>query len=223
MGLIVTGMVSSKGDVEHLFLDTDVVIDFSSPSGTVDMLAFSSRTESNIPLVIGTTGLGEVHDKLMQDVARHTAIFYSPNMSIVVAIMNELIKIATRMLDTNEFDAEIFEAHHKGKRDAPSGTALMFGNTIATTRNQIFQEVAILDRAHHFRVRQPGEIGFASQRGGNIVGTHEVSFSGEFERLAIRHEANSKELFARGAIRIATWLRNTTTNGLYTMSDYIRP
>jgi 4-hydroxy-tetrahydrodipicolinate reductase len=145
-------------------------------------------------------------------------------MSVVVAILNEMVKDVAGILGGDEFDVEILEEHHKKKKDAPSGTALMLGKTIAEARKRTFSEVARFDRFND--VAQPrveGEIGFAALRGGSTVGMHEVSFNGVFEKLTLRHDACDVGIFADGALRIARWLKDKKMPpGIYTMHDYLQ-
>jgi 4-hydroxy-tetrahydrodipicolinate reductase len=222
-GVPVTGAVSSDGAVSLLFNNADAIIDFSAPEATVEMLKLALHRRSMVPIVIGTTGLGKVHEELITSCAGYAPIFHSPNMSVVVAILNELVGDVAKALGPDEFDVEILEAHHKLKKDAPSGTALMLGHSVASARDQIFQDVAQFDRVKEAtELRKHGEIGFAVIRGGSIVGMHDVSFNGEFERLSLRHEALDAGIFATGAVKIARWIvDNHLPPGRYTMNDYV--
>lgn len=223
-GLSVIAAVSSKDSIASLFHDTDVIIDFSAPKATAEMLKIALDLKATIPIVIGTTGLDEIHDELMASCAQFAPVFHSPNMSVVIAILNEMVKNVAGILEADKFDVEILEAHHKRKKDAPSGTAIMLGQSVASARNQIFRDVAQFDRIKQNQAepRKNGEIGFAVVRGGSIVGVHEVSFHGEFEGLSLRHDAHDPRIFADGAIRIARWiLEDHIPPGMYTMKDYI--
>jgi 4-hydroxy-tetrahydrodipicolinate reductase len=137
-------------------------------------------------------------------------------MCFSVAVLNMLAYTATCLLD-EDFDVEILDIHHKLKKDAPSGTALMLGLTMAKARNRPFQDVARYDAKSS---RKRGEIGFSSQRCGSVCGVHEVSFSGDYERLEIRHEAYSREIFATGALKVAKWLIGKP-HGYYTMNNFV--
>jgi 4-hydroxy-tetrahydrodipicolinate reductase len=184
------------------------------------MLSFVEKSSSCTPLVIGTTGLSDEHFKNMSRISRMCPIFYSPNMSYAVAVMNLLIRISSCLLDES-FDAEILDVHHRQKKDAPSGTSIMFGKTIAESRNRNLQDVANFSRLNSRGARELGEIGFSSQRCGNVAGMHEVSFSDLAERIKITHEAYSKAVFAKGAIGAARWLLSRSP-AFYTMNDMLR-
>ena len=216
-GYYIINKVSSKDDISSLFRDTDVIIDFSCPMATESMLAYSKGRQLRVPLIIGTTGLSHLHIDLMHDCAKSAPVFYSPNMSFVIAIANMMLYSVSKFLG-EDFDAEILDSHHKLKKDAPSGTALMFGRTIAKARDRNFDDVANFVRYGVIAPRERGEIGFAVQRCGNTTGTHEIGFYGEYENLKIRHEAHSKEIFAKGAVKAAKWLMHKPT-GFYTMED----
>jgi 4-hydroxy-tetrahydrodipicolinate reductase len=205
-----------------LFHNSDVIIDFSAPEATAEMLNIALKQGATIPIVIGTTGLNERHEELMTSCARNAPVFYSPNMSVVIAILDALVRSVAKALKADEFDVEILEAHHNRKKDAPSGTALMLGHSVASARNQIFQELAQFDRTRGSDPRKAGEIGFAVVRGGSIVGMHDISFNGKFERLSLRHEAYDARIFADGALKIAQWMTDGhLSSGRYTMHDYV--
>jgi 4-hydroxy-tetrahydrodipicolinate reductase len=218
-GLSIGEKISSKDNIKDLFKNSEAIIDFSSPSATESMLKYAFSNKLSIPLVIGTTGLSQIHSDLMTKCSATAPIFYSPNMSFLVAILNTVLHTIAKLLN-KEFDAEIFESHHRLKKDAPSGTALMLGKTIAKARNQKFDDVANFVR-HGTTERKKGEIGFSVQRGGNTIGIHEVSFAGDSENIKIRHEAYSKEIFAKGAVQIAKWIVKQKC-GFYTMNDFIK-
>jgi len=195
--------------------EADVIIDFSHPAVLEDLLELA--VSRRIPAVIATTGLGAEQISRIHDTAKEIPIFFSANMSLGVNLMRELSKIAAKVLGA-DFDIEIVERHHNQKIDAPSGTALMLADAISEELAQKPQYV--YDRHSQRKKRSKNEIGLHSVRGGTIVGSHEVIFAGRDEILTISHEANSKEIFATGAVNAAIFLHNKTP-GLYSMSDLI--
>lgn len=219
-GFAIENKVSSKDNIEKLFKNTDAIIDFSCPIATEAMLRYVLNEKEKTPLIIGTTGLSKMHIDLMKECAINSPIFYSPNMSFLIAILNMTMYAISKLLG-EDFDVEILDTHHKLKKDAPSGTALMFGKTIAKARDRDFSDVANFVRYGIIESRQRGEIGFSVQRCSNVIGTHEVSFMGDFENIKIKHEAHSKEIFAKGAVQAAKWIIKQS-NGLYTMNDFTK-
>jgi 4-hydroxy-tetrahydrodipicolinate reductase len=171
-----------------------------------------------VPIVIGTTGHGGEFDARIAAASRDIAVLVAPNTSIGVAVAQELVRIAARALPA-EFDIEIVEAHHKHKLDAPSGTALALAQSAATARGLDPNEDTMTGRAGQ-GARRDGEIGIASVRAGDIVGTHTVLFAGSGERLTVGHEATDRSIFANGAIRAAAWLA-TQKPGRYTMANVL--
>lgn len=219
-GFEISKKVSSKDNISDLFLDTDVVVDFSCPVATESMLQCINKDKITIPVVIGTTGLSEHCMELMERCSEYTQVFYSPNMSFLISIVNMMAYATAKLLDSS-YDVEIAEVHHKLKKDAPSGTAIMLGNSIAQARGRRLKEVARFTRYGVIPTRQDGEIGFAVQRCGNTVGKHEISFVGEYETLKIKHTAHSKEIFASGTVKAIKWLVKQKP-GFYTMNDFTR-
>jgi 4-hydroxy-tetrahydrodipicolinate reductase len=179
-----------------------VVIDFSRPE--LSLRALQACRAARIPIVIGTTGHGAGFDAQVAEAAREIAVLVAPNTSLGVALANELVRIAARSLP-DTFDIEIVEAHHKHKTDAPSGTALALADNAAQGRGIDREAHTVTGRAGQ-GARRTGEIGIASVRAGDIVGTHTVWFAGIGERLSITHEATDRAIFAQGAVRAATWL-----------------
>jgi 4-hydroxy-tetrahydrodipicolinate reductase len=212
-GFVIENKVSEGDDINDLFKNSDVIIDFSVPIATKNLVIHPPQ----VPLVIGTTGLSDEHMNLMLKHSKSIPVFYSTNMSLLVMILNTLVHTVSCFLD-EKFDVEILDIHHRLKKDAPSGTALMLGKTVAKARKQNFQDVARFSR-YDTALRKAGEIGFAVQRYGNINGIHEVSFCNEQESLKLRHEAQSREVFAKGALKIAEWLV-TKPSGFYNMNDF---
>lgn len=219
-GFTIENRVSSKDNIANLFKNSEAIIDFSCPMATESMLRYAVENNESIPLIIGTTGLSQMHIDLMHECAKSVPVFYAPNMSFLIAILNMMVYAMAKLLD-EDFDVEILDIHHKLKKDAPSGTALMLGKTIAKSRGRDFPDVANFVRYGIIEQRKRGEIGFAVQRCSNVIGTHEVSFMGAFEDIKIRHEAHSKEIFAKGAVQAAKWLVQQP-KGLYTMNDFTK-
>ncbi len=219
-GFEISNKISSKDKMSSLFIDTDVVVDFSCPVATESMLRYVIENNIVIPIVIGTTGLSEQCIEMMEYCSKYTQVFYSPNMSFLISIVNMMAYATAKLLD-NSYDVEIHEVHHKLKKDSPSGTALMLGKTIAQARGRRFEEVARFVRYGVVPTRQDGEIGFSVQRCGNTVGKHEISFVGEYETLKIKHTAHSKEIFAKGTVKAIRWLVQQLP-GFYTMNDFTR-
>jgi 4-hydroxy-tetrahydrodipicolinate reductase len=219
-GHVVKNKVSSKDRIEDLFSDTEVIIDFSSSIATESMLLYATDNKKTIPIIIGTTGLSKFHDELIEKYSEFAPVFRSPNMSVAVSILNIAVYMLSQALG-DDFDAEIFEKHHRLKKDAPSGTALMLGKTIAKARGHDFLDMANFVRYGVVAPRKRGEIGFSIQRCGNAVGEHRVNFVGASEEIVISHNAFSRKIFADGAIKVAPWIKNQKP-GLYSMHDYTR-
>lgn len=181
--------------------DAEVVIDFSSPDSMLEALAVAEA--SGLPFVTGTTGLNEAQRAALTEAAGRIPVCHEANFSIGVHLLDALVREAARRLG-DEFDIEILEAHHRGKADTPSGTALSLAATAAAARGLEAADVIDLDR----RVgrRDPGRIGIQALRGGDVVGEHDVHFLGPGERLTLSHRATDRSLFARGALRAARWM-----------------
>ena len=193
-----------------------VVIDFSRPE--LSLRALNVCRAQRVPIVIGTTGHGAEFEARVAAAARDIAVLVAPNTSIGVAVAQELVRIAAQALPAS-FDIEIVEAHHKHKLDAPSGTALALADSAAKGRGLDPSADTLTGRAGQ-GVRRDGEIGIASVRAGDIVGTHTVWFAGPGERLTVTHEATDRAIFARGAIRAGVWLA-TQKPGRYSMSNIL--
>jgi 4-hydroxy-tetrahydrodipicolinate reductase len=194
----------------------DVAIDFSRPELT--LRALEACRAARVPIVIGTTGHESGFDARVQAASRDVAVLVAPNTSIGVAVVSELVRLAARALPA-EFDIEITEAHHKHKVDAPSGTALALAAAAAQGRGLDPRKDVRSGRAGS-EARRPGEIGIASVRAGDVVGTHTVLFAGTGERLTVGHEATDRSIFALGAVRAAKWLA-VQKPGRYTMADVL--
>lgn len=216
MGLPRDLKVSS--DVEQVVMNADVLIDFTRPEGTRLHLIACQKTRT--ALVIGTTGLTEEDHRLLREGSVHIPVFWAPNMSVGVHVVLALLKSATQMLGEG-FDVEIVEAHHRHKVDAPSGTALRMGEVIAQAKGLDLNKVGCYDRHGVIGPRTNQEIGFATIRGGDVIGDHTVNFLGIGERVEITHKASSRQTFAVGAIRASRFLAKQPP-GLYGMSDVLR-
>lgn len=208
--------VSVTSDLSAALASADVAIDFSHPSVTSANLA--ACLVAGKPLVIGTTGISMSAHEDFERAARHIPLLVAANTSLGVTLLIELVKEGARALSF-DFDVEIVEAHHRMKRDAPSGTALALGQAVAEARGQLLHQVGVRGRDGD-SLRRRGEIGFSSLRGGDIVGEHEVIFAGAGEQLTLGHRATDRAIFARGALDAAAWLRSRQP-GRYSMRDVI--
>jgi len=189
-------------DIEKLLETTDVVIDFSLPNGTESLLEGAIKNPT--PLVIGTTGLNQHQLNLLQEASKYMPILYATNMSLGVAVLNKLASMASKLL--SDFDVEIVEMHHRYKKDAPSGTALTLAEHIATARGLDLDKVRVSGRDGNIGERTKDEIAVMALRGGDIVGRHTAGFYNDGEFIELNHTATSRDTFAKGAIRAASWL-----------------
>jgi 4-hydroxy-tetrahydrodipicolinate reductase len=204
-------------DPLEAFAQAQGVIDFTAPAATVEFAGLAAQARA--VHVIGTTGLEEAHLARIAAAARHAPIIRAGNMSLGVNLLVALTRKVAQALG-EDWDVEIVEAHHRMKVDAPSGTALMLGEAAAEGRGASLSDVADCGRDGHTGVRTRGHIGFASLRGGDIVGEHDVLFAGEGERVVLRHVATDRTIFARGALRAALWGQDKAP-GEYTMADVL--
>ncbi len=209
--------VAVTADVEPLLAQAEGVLDFTVPAATV---AFAELTARNgLVHVIGTTGLSGENEKLIAEAAKRAVIVKSGNMSMGVNLLAALVKRVAQTLD-EDFDVEILEMHHNKKVDAPSGTALMLGRAAAEGRGVDLDQRSVRGRDGVTGARCAGDIGFASLRGGSVVGDHTVMFAGPAERIELVHRAEDRMIFARGAVRAALWARGRQP-GLYSMVDVL--
>jgi len=208
--------IKFTSDKDAAFKACDVLIDFSLPDACAEHIALAQK--HNKPLVIGTTGLGKAEEAALNDAAKKTAIFYTANMSLGVNLLMSLVEQAAAKLNA-EFDIEIFEAHHKNKVDAPSGTALALGRSAAKGRGVKLEEAMTSHLPSH-GARKPGTIGMSVFRGGDVVGEHTVTFAGAGERVELTHRATDRAIFAKGAVKAAIWLQGKPA-GLYSMRDLL--
>jgi 4-hydroxy-tetrahydrodipicolinate reductase len=195
----------------------DVLIDFTRPEATLAHL--KACTSAGVNMVIGTTGFDAAGKEAIADAAQRIAIVFAPNMGVGVNVMLKLLYQAARALNA-DYDVEIVEAHHRHKVDAPSGTALKMGEVIAEARGQKLQNIAVYAREGLVGERKAGSIGFASIRGGDVIGDHTVLFAGVGERIEITHKASSRMTYALGSMRAARFLAGRRT-GLYDMFDVL--
>jgi len=206
--------VSISGSLREVVDGHRVAIVFSSPENTLEVLR--TAASHGMALVVGTTGMGAAGETALREAARHVPVVAAANYSVGVNLLQELVETASRVLGDRGYDAEIVEAHHKHKKDAPSGTALMLAQAVAKGRGVELADVAVYGREGLPGERPKGEIGIHAVRGGSVVGDHWVTFFGEGERIEIHHHAESRRTFAEGAVRAAQWVAGRKP-GLYTM------
>jgi 4-hydroxy-tetrahydrodipicolinate reductase len=204
-------------DLRSGLAGAQVLIDFTRPEGTLAHLVVCR--ELGVKVVIGTTGFSDAQKAEIAEHARHIAIVMAPNMSVGVNVVLKLLDMAARALNEG-YDIEIVEAHHRHKVDAPSGTALALGEAVAAALGRDLKACAVYGREGVTGERDPSTIGFATVRGGDIVGDHTVMFAGTGERIEITHKATSRATFAQGALRSARFLVGRS-NGLFGMNDVL--
>lgn len=206
--------IQATADLAAAIAPADVVIDFSRPDMTMELLAALEKNPK--PLIIGTTGFNDIEYATIEKLAKKMPILLSSNTSLGVNLLFGLVKQAAAKLGA-EYDIEIVEMHHKHKVDAPSGTAISLGKAAAEGRGIGLENSAIYNRSGK---REQGGIGFASLRGGDVVGEHNVIFAGAGERLELGHIATDRSIFARGALKAAQWLA-AKKPALYSMQDVL--
>lgn len=209
-------LVSS--DLEAGISGCDGVIDFTTPA--TSCLVAELAASSGCVHVIGTTGCSPEQDETIAGFAQKTAIVKSGNMSLGVNLLAILVENAAKALDEDSFDIEVVEMHHKHKVDAPSGTALLLGEAAAKGRNADLAEQSVRVRDGHTGARENGTIGFATLRGGSVIGDHTVILAGGGERIELSHLAQDRTIYANGAVKAALWA-NGQSSGLYTMRDVL--
>lgn len=210
--------VKVTADVRTALADAQVLIDFTRPEGTMAHLAVCR--ELGVRAVIGTTGFNEAQKAEIAEHGRHTGIVMAPNMSVGVNVVLKLLDMAARALSEG-YDIEIIEAHHRHKIDAPSGTALKMGEVVAAALGRDLKDCAVYGREGVTGERDPSTIGFATVRGGDIVGDHTVLFAGTGERIEITHKSASRVTYAQGSLRAARFLADKPP-GLFGMEDVLR-
>ncbi|EGE59301.1 UNVERIFIED_ORG: 4-hydroxy-tetrahydrodipicolinate reductase [Rhizobium esperanzae] len=216
-GLGPTGVIIGD-DPLNAFLHAEGVLDFTSPAATVEFSGLVAQ--ARIVHIVGTTGCSEDDNARIAAAARHARIVKSGNMSLGVNLLSVLTEQASRALDPDDWDIEILEMHHKHKVDAPSGTALLLGEAAAKGRGIDLASKSVKVRDGHTGAREVGAIGFATLRGGSVIGEHSVLFAGEGEIVTLSHSAADRSIFARGAIKAALWARDKKP-GLYSMLDVL--
>ena len=217
LGATIAGGVDAGGDPLALARNCDVLVDFTAPSALEANLA--AACEAGTPIVVGTTGLTTQHHALIDNAAARIAVLQTNTTSLGITLLARLVADAAEKLGS-DWDIEIVEAHHRHKVDAPSGTALLLGEAAAEGRGAPLNDLKVVDRAGLIGARAEGTIGFASIRGGSIAGDHQVLFAGPGERLELIHRAESREIFARGAVRAALWLAGRPA-GRYAMAEVL--
>lgn len=204
-------------DTMSVFKASDAIIDFTSPAATVAHAKLAA--DLGTAMVAGTTGLSGEDMKELESAARSIPIVQAPNMSVGVNLLFAVTELVAARLGI-DYDIEIVEMHHRYKVDAPSGTALGLGKAAAKGRDVDLDSVSVPSRVGNTGPRQPGDIGFATLRGGDVVGDHTVVFATEGERIELTHKASSRSIFARGAVRAAAWTKGKQP-GLYSMADVL--
>ncbi|VVT29379.1 4-hydroxy-tetrahydrodipicolinate reductase [Hoeflea sp. EC-HK425] len=210
--------VSITDDALPVFARAEGVLDFTAPQATLEFADLAAQ--ARIVHVIGTTGMDESHEARLHAASRHARIVKSGNMSLGVNLLSVLVRQAAKALNAADWDIEVLEMHHRHKVDAPSGTALLLGEAAAEGREIALSENSVRVRDGHTGPRQPGSIGFATLRGGSVIGEHSVILAGEGETVELSHRATDRSIFARGAVRAALWARGQKP-GYYSMLDVL--
>ena len=209
--------VAITDDPVAVFAHVDGVLDFTTPAATVAFSALAAQ--ARIVHVIGTTGFTPDDEAKIAAASRHASIVKAGNMSLGINLLEQLTARVAQALGP-EFDIEIVEMHHRMKRDAPSGTALMLGEAAALGRGVALEQRSVRSRDGDIGPRREGDIGFVTLRGGDVVGEHRVIFAGPGERIELTHIATDRAIFARGAVKAALWARGQGP-GLYSMADVL--
>lgn len=209
--------VAITSDIEAALSGADCLIDFTRPDGTLAHLQVARRL--GVKMVVGTTGFDDAGKAALAEAAQSIGVVFAANMSVGVNATFKLLEVAAKMLSSG-YDIEIIEAHHRHKVDAPSGTALKMGEVIAEALGRDLKTCGVFAREGHTGERDPNSIGFATVRGGDIVGDHTVMFAGIGERIEITHKSSSRQSYADGAVRAARFLADKP-NGLFDMQDVL--
>ncbi len=209
--------VAITADLDAALAQADCLIDFTRPEGTLQHLEACRR--HGVHLVIGTTGFTAAGKAAIQQAANDIPIVFAPNMAVGVNAVFRLLDVAARILNEG-YDIEVIEAHHRHKVDAPSGTALRMGEVVAAALDRDLAECAVYGREGHTGERPATQIGFATIRGGDIVGDHTVLFAGDGERIEITHKSASRMPYASGSLRAARFMQ-AKTKGLFDMQDVL--
>lgn len=206
-----------ESDFAKGLANSDFLIDFTRPEGTLEHVEYCAA--HNIKMIIGTTGFDAAGKAAIAAAAKKTAIMFAPNMSVGVNVTMKLLEMAAKNFSEG-YDIEIIEAHHRHKVDAPSGTAIKMGEVIAGALGKELNDVAVWAREGVTGARDPSSIGFATVRGGDIIGDHTVLFAGDGERIEISHKSSSRVSYAHGSLRAVRFLADKKT-GLYDMQDVL--
>lgn len=209
--------VAVSSDAAAVIAASDAIVDFTVPKASVEFARLAAN--SGTAAIIGTTGFDTASEAAIAEAAKRTAVVKAGNMSLGVNLLLALARQAAAALG-NDFDIEIVEMHHRMKVDAPSGTALMLGEAVASGRGLNLDEHAVRVRDGHTGPRRRGDIGFATLRGGSVVGEHTVVFAGDGEQIELTHRAADRGIFARGAVKAALWTKGRAP-GLYGMTDVL--
>ena len=203
-------------DMKTLCESSDIIIDFSKPEATEDLLTQIVENGLRKPLVIATTGFSKHQQNLLLEASKLVPVLYASNMSLGVAVLNKLVSLASKSL--GDFDIEVVEQHHRYKVDSPSGTALTLAHSAANARGLDLDKVRVSGRDGDIGARTKDEIGVMSLRGGDIVGRHTVGLYNDGEFIELHHTATTRNTFSKGAIKAAKWLI-TQEAGLYSIND----
>jgi 4-hydroxy-tetrahydrodipicolinate reductase len=209
--------VELSADLWDISKGADAILDFTVPAATIANVAIAAQR--GIIHVIGTTGLSASDNAVIKSVTQRAVVVQSGNMSLGVNLLAALVKQVAKSLD-EDFDIEVLEMHHRAKIDAPSGTAYLLGQAAADGRGVDLNQRSVRSRDGHTGSRNPGDIGFATLRGGTATGDHTVIFAGPYERIELAHKSEDRMIFARGAIKAALWARGKKP-GFYTMADVL--
>ncbi len=209
--------IAVSDDAAAVIAAADAILDFTTPAATIEFAKLAAK--SGKIHVIGTTGFDAAGEAAIKDAARQATIIKAGNMSLGINLLAALTKRVAAALG-EDFDIEIVEMHHRLKVDAPSGTALMLGEAAAEGRRVSLKEKSVRSRDGHTGARKSGDIGFATLRGGSVVGDHTVIFAGDGERIELTHIAADRGIFARGAVKAALWGKGRAP-GLYAMTDVL--
>jgi 4-hydroxy-tetrahydrodipicolinate reductase len=215
-GMPANGVLLSA-DIWSMSAEADGILDFTVPGATIANVAIAAQR--GLVHIIGTTGLSASDDAVIRSVTSRAIVVKSGNMSLGVNLLAALVKRVAQSLDEG-FDIEILEMHHRSKIDAPSGTALLLGEAAAAGRGIALEQHSARGRDGITGARKPGDIGFASLRGGSVTGDHSVIFAGAMERIELTHRAEDRTMFAQGAIKAALWARHQKP-GFYSMTDVL--
>ncbi|KQT34120.1 4-hydroxy-tetrahydrodipicolinate reductase [Methylophilus sp. Leaf414] len=209
--------VNITSDISAALHGADVLVDFTRPEASLQYL--QACQQAKVKLVIGTTGFNETEKTAIEHAAQQTGIVFAPNMSVGVTLLINLVEQAARVLNDG-YDIEVVEMHHRHKVDAPSGTALRLGEAAAKGIDKALNDCAVYAREGVTGEREAGTIGFATLRGGDVVGDHTVVLAGTGERVELTHKASSRATFAQGALRAAKFLADKPS-GLFDMRDVL--